>query len=49
MRTKLIINEKIEGIFKTKAEAKLIARKRMRSLINGTVLENSLIIKYEKL
>jgi len=48
METKLVVNGVVEGVFRTKTEAKAQGRKRMRALVNGTTDENSLVIKYEK-
>ena len=48
METKLVVNGVVEGVFRTKAEAKAQGRKRMRALVNGTSEENSLVINYEK-
>lgn len=48
METKLVVNGVVEGIFRTKTEAKAQGRKRIRALVKGTTDENSLVINYEK-
>ena len=49
MKTKLIVNGTVEGIFDTKADAKAQARKRMFAFTKHTTKENSLVINYEKI
>ena len=45
--TELIINGKIEGIYKTKKEAKSIAKRRLNMWKRGFTNENSLVISYK--
>jgi len=49
MKTKLIVNGIVEGVFNTKAEAKAQARKRMFAFTKHTTNENCLVINYEKI
>jgi hypothetical protein len=48
MKTKLIVNGTVEGVFGTKSEAKAQARRRMFAFTKHNTKENSLIINYEK-
>jgi hypothetical protein len=48
MKTKLIVNGIVEGVFNTKSEAKAQARKRMFAFTKHDTKENSLVINYEK-